>query len=309
MIKSKWFVGFFVVIIIIVSIYCIIIKRGDIMLLKDQYVILSGYKGIEIFDINKRIGRTVCTYDKGVKSTALSFAYASYGGGIICSMTPTDGPEEYRLVLMTLRNNKVEKRYISITGKSPFISPNGKHAIIWYKGLIKILNTENEKVEAIPKESVREYVAEPYYSWSPDSTKIVFTSSEDGNIKIFDLNSKNIKQLCKGDRPIWTKKADELSFEGEDGFYRYNIINNLKTKIFDYGTKTLSRGKRNGPLSWSNNNDNLLFSRPGDYFTYIYLYDFKNNKEYEIIGSPNDNYFWPENQKYMEKLFRVGISP
>lgn len=115
-------------------------------------------------------------------------------------------------------------------------------------------------------------------SWSPDGTKIAFTSNRDGagDIYVMDSDGSNVKRLTKtpgqNSSPTWSPDGSKIVFDsGRDGNREIYIMN---TDGSDQTRLTFNPSSDVGPVSFSPDGKHLAFARnKKDTGTAAFFYD------------------------------------
>ncbi|HEY5060470.1 MAG TPA: hypothetical protein VII52_02990, partial [Gemmatimonadaceae bacterium] len=165
------------------------------------------------------------------------------------------------------------------------ISPAGDYMAVDYHGEIMIVPTEAGVGENVPVTNSAWRDRNEVYS--PDGRRIAYVSDEGGEqeVWLFDVGTGTRKKLTRmaaeKENLTWAPSSQKLAFTADNRLYEVDVAGTEPREIGRNGAGGFTVSQYSPDGNW------LVYSRRDDeQNAEVYLYDIRNNKEYNATQSP-----------------------
>jgi Tol biopolymer transport system component len=146
-------------------------------------------------------------------------------------------------------------------------------------------------------------------SWSPDGSKIAFSTNRDGNWEIYVMNADGsgatrltTNRSSDDSAPAWSPDGTKIAFHTDrDGNYEIYVMNADGTAQTNL---TKESGAEDASPSWSPNGSRIVFASEGD----LYTMNADGTVQTKLTSDPNDDSFpaWSPDGTKIALGTRVG---
>jgi Tol biopolymer transport system component len=135
--------------------------------------------------------------------------------------------------------------------------------------------------------------------WSPDGTRVAFSSADDGNLTIYVMKTDENKptKLTEGGTPRWSPNGQLIAFTGKDGIY----VTNVDTRQTTHVTKKVAT--LDG-LTWSPDGRRFAFSALDNGHTEVFVVNTDGSQAVAMTSNASEDLFpaWSPDGKHIAFL-------
>jgi len=140
--------------------------------------------------------------------------------------------------------------------------------------------------------------------WSPDGTRVVFSSADDGNLTIYVMKTDENKptKLMEGGTPRWSPNGQLIASNGKDGIYVTNVDTGQTMRV-------THKVAEFGGLTWSSDGKRIAFSAQDGGHTDIFVANLDGSQEINLTHNASEDVYptWSPDGKHIAFLsYRDG---